>query len=335
MKPFSALTPAGRFRRLRTVAVQALAHHDLGPYTLKPLVCWENATWRVCTSRGDFLLRVHRHGYRTHAEIEAELAWLGHLARSGHSVARPVAARDGRMVVSADAKGVPGPRFCTLLTWMRGRIHRTPGSGQLRRIGRLFAGLHAAAASAPALGPRPRFDDTGWFAPVRPDDLGELGALLDDTDRLILQIAQGHTRDLFARLDRSKEAWGPIHADLHFANVVHTPERASPIDFDDMGTGPFLYDLAIPYMRCCRRPDARAAWGHLVAGYRERRALTDAQLDDVRALAVLQMPGVFRYMASRWPDPEVVALVDRIRTDTRDVVQRWEAGDLWPFVRRS
>lgn len=332
MKPFDSLTHAGRFRRLRRVAVGALTEFGLEGARLRPLVCWENATWRADSPRGSFLVRVHRHGYRSASQLEAELDFLEALRRGGLAVAAPRSTRTGDRLARIHAPGVPGPRLCTVLSWVDGRIHPVPGSGQLRRVGMLFARLHTAAAVVPAFPGRPRYDDTGWFRPALPTGVPALEARLTDADRTAIERTEPHIATLFARLDRGPTAWGPIHADLHFHNVVHTPNAALPIDFDDMGTGPHLYDLAIAYMRCSRRPDAAAAWGHVVDGYRSLRPLSDAALDDVRALAVLQMPGVVRYIASRWPDPEVVSLLERVCADTRRVVARWEAGDPWPFV---
>ncbi len=333
MKPFLALTDAGRFRRLRRLANQAIAKFGLEGARVSALGSWENATWRVRAQAGDYLLRVHRVGYRTEAQIREELDWLRYLGERGLAVAHPASTPTGLDIVQADAPGVPGPRFCTLLTWVPGRIVLRPNYRQLGRVGRLFAELHNAAEVGPTLQHRPRMDDQGWFAPVLPTGVAEVNRALSPDDRVVLESVQPDITALFARLDRSRSAWGPIHADLHFRNVVHSADSASPIDFDDLGVGPYLYDLAIPYMRCSRRSDAPQAWDALISGYRSVRPLADAQLADIRALAVLQMPGVVRYIARRWPDPEVVALLARVLPETQAVVRKWRAGDRWPFVQ--
>ena len=335
MKPFHDLSDGARFRRLRRLADQAVVAFGLGSARLRPLVCWENATWRVSCAQGELLLRVHRVGYRSREEVLAELRWLEHLRGCGLPVAQPYRLPDGTAVVEADAPGVPGPRLCTLLTWVHGRIHRRPTLPAVERIGRLFAQLHNAAESAPSIGPRPAFDDTGWFRPAIPSGVPGVDAALSSADRHLIGEMQHAAHGLFARLDRSPASWGHIHADLHFFNVVHTPSGVVPIDFDDMGTGPFLYDLAIPYIRCSRLADPAKAWARLLKGYRSLRPLTDAQEADVRALAVLQMPGVLRYIASRWPDPEVVSLLPRVLDDIRRVWPRWCAQHPWPFVSAS
>ena len=332
MKPFHSLSRPARFRRLRAVACAALPAFGLPHARLQPLTCWENATWRIHGSSGDFLLRVHRAGYRSPAELEAELAWLATLHRHGLPVSRPCPTTSGAPWAEVEVPGVPGPRLCTVLHWQSGRIHRRPDLRKLHRLGRLFARLHQVATIERHLGPRPCFDDTGWFRSPLPTGVPAIEAALPPDLRDLLARSQAAISELFGRLDRSPSAWGPIHADLHFSNVVYRGDLAVPIDFDDMGTGPYLYDLAIPFIRCSRLPHPTAAWAALVAGYRTIRPLSESDLATIRDLAVLQMPGVIGYVARRWPDPQVVELLPRLLSDLREVDAAWRAGHPMPFA---
>jgi len=330
---FRALSGPARFRRLRRCAQAALpAWFDMPrAVRLVPLTHWENATWRVEVDGQRFLLRVHRVGYRTRPEISAELAWLDKLAEAGIPSSRPIATRSGERVVSTDLPGIPGPRFCTLLSWCPGRIHRRPQPHHLRRTGALMARLHAVADLHRNIGPRPRFDPTGWFKPAFPTGEPDIDQAIDAELRPLLQAAGERAAELFDTLGSGVGRTGLIHADLHFNNVVFHQGTAAPIDFDDCGIGPYVYDLAIPAMRVQRCADPEGCWDALVAGYRSLRPLSDADLKVVWELTALQMPGLLGYIAARWPDPEVVSLLPRALAQAKKALTAWADGAPRPF----
>lgn len=77
---------------------------------------------------------------------------------------------------------------------------------------------------------------------------------------------------------------GLIHADLHLGNALFHGGTVKLIDFDDCGTGPRLYDLAVAVWELRDRPDYPAFRDALIAGYRTRREVDLDHLDDFIAL---------------------------------------------------
>ena len=77
---------------------------------------------------------------------------------------------------------------------------------------------------------------------------------------------------------------GLIHADLHLGNALFHRGVVKLIDFDDCGTGPRLYDLAVALWELRDRPDYPEFRDALLTGYRARRDLDVNDLDDFIAL---------------------------------------------------
>jgi Ser/Thr protein kinase RdoA (MazF antagonist) len=77
---------------------------------------------------------------------------------------------------------------------------------------------------------------------------------------------------------------GLIHADLHLGNALFQGGEVKLIDFDDCGTGPRLYELAVALWELRDRPDHAVFRDALLAGYRTGREVDATHLDDFIAL---------------------------------------------------
>ena len=66
-------------RAFRHLALVALEQYKIFPSKVKFIQYGENATFKVHSSQGDFLLRIHRNNYHSEAAIEEELHWLEYL----------------------------------------------------------------------------------------------------------------------------------------------------------------------------------------------------------------------------------------------------------------
>lgn len=237
---------------------RALPLYGLPPDTpLTLLNRSENETWAA----GDLVLRLHRAGYHTKAEIASELAWLGALQDlPGLNAVRPVPGRqglvseiDGRLLV-AFAR-LPGQEL-------------QPGDDLSRwfaPLGEITARLHlhARAWTPPPgftrkrwdvetiLGPRPHWGH--WRQAQGLDGPGE-ALLARATDALATRLAAYGT---------GPERFGLIHADLRLANLMVAGESLTAIDFDDCGFGWWAYDLAaaLSFIETDPRlPDLIARW---------------------------------------------------------------------------
>lgn len=244
----------------------ARAHWGLGKANCTLIAARENAVYRVETASGPAALRLHRPGYRTDAELRAELDWMSMLSRGGLTVPRPVPAPDGTTLLKAEGFAID------LLTWLNGAPMST---GEVtpetyHALGLLTAKMHGLADSwTPPKGiERPTWtfvDETPtwgrfWENPA-----------LTPAHRVRFEdfrnAAQGS-------LDGFEDAdWGLIHADLVPDNVLMNGPTLAPIDFDDGGWGHRLFDLATITFRSRRTDPSGALAEATVEGYRSLRPL--------------------------------------------------------------
>jgi Ser/Thr protein kinase RdoA (MazF antagonist) len=217
-----------------------LPRYGLGPDTdLRLINRSENATWAA----GDgLILRVHRQGYHTAAEIASELAWLQALQGTGLRCVEPVAAVDGTLLQVLEGQHVAGFRRIAAREVSEGDdLQHWFGE-----LGRISAGLHAHARGwqRPAGFTRKRWDVDTILGPAPHWGDWRDAVGLDGPGRAVLQRLSD---DLTARLrayGTGPERFGLIHADLRLTNLMLDDQGLWAIDFDDCGFGWWLYDLA-------------------------------------------------------------------------------------------
>lgn len=298
LTPYEELTRVGRLRRMRQVARTALAAYGLGDARLSFVRQAGNTMYRVTDpepdasrvdpdlfTTGQYLLRIHQPGYQAPEAIELELAWLEAMRReAGLPVHEPVRTRDGRLLVEVSVPGVPGPRTCSLLRWLKGRmVTRGAGPHHYRAQGRLMGRMHNHAAGwqpPPGLTKR-QWDWNGFFHEVEGADLTapEIWPLLPAAYVEPYQAVTQQVRQVMDEWGTGGDVYGLIHADLGLdANLLFWHGEARAIDFDDSGYGYWIYDLAIALEHC---RDDGATFGRcrdaLFAGYAEVRSLPDWQ----------------------------------------------------------
>lgn len=270
---------------LHTLAVQALAEWDLDGAHLEPIGVSENASFRVDGPGKRYVLRIHRPGYHTLAELESEQVWTAALREAGLDVPVPVRTRDDRGYVTLPFDGVE--RHIGLLEWvdgeMLGRImYREPSSfpEHFRAIGRIAAAIHnqSSAWTVPNGFQRHRFDVEGFVG----DDpfWGPFWDVprMDAEQRDVMANARKAVADELSRLEGSAHTFSLIHADLHPHNVVVGEQGLHLIDFDDSGFGWHHYELAVVLYQYRELDPFDEMQAALVEGYRERRPFTDADV---------------------------------------------------------
>lgn len=246
----------------------------------------ENVVFRVETTEGPHALRLHRPGYHSEAELRSELDLMAMLAAQGVLVPRPMPSRDGRLLVQL------GDRQASLLSWLPGQPMGRSGQplalqGAAREalfhaIGAQMARLHALADDwTPPKGfSRPRWDKDGLIG-ERPfwGKFWEVGTPLDRAWALALR------HQARAMLEAAPpQDIGLIHADLVNENVLVADSsleggpRVHFIDFDDMGFGYRLFDLATTLYKAADEPDFTDLQAALLAGYASQRPLPDLRL---------------------------------------------------------
>jgi len=284
------LSRRAQVTRLRRVAVAALDLFPLPGGRLTLVDHGENTTFRHDSAAGRYLVRVHRrqrHGrdVDTTAAVGSEIAWLRAIrADTDLLVPEPLAARDGAPTVEASAAGET--RICSVLRWMDGRI--LEGSARpvhLRRLGEAMARLHdqADAWTPPPDFVRIHWDHETFFGNVMVYGVtpaAQCWTLLPGEVHARFRGVARRLAEVIAAVDGD----GLIHADLHLGNAIFQGGDVKLIDFDDCGTGPRLYELAVALWELRDQPNYPAYRDALLAGYRSRRDIHIAHLDDFIAL---------------------------------------------------
>lgn len=310
--------------RLRRVAIAAVAEFGLPEGTLVFVSHGENTTFRHDSAAGCHLVRVHRpmrHGADadTGLAIRSEVDWLRAI-RAQTDLEVPVALETPAGEVAPLVTAGGPVRHVSILRWMDGSIREASARPiHLRRLGEAMAALHEQADgwTPPPGFTRIRWDHEAFFG----DAMVYGGVPAADCWRLLPASLRGRFEAVADRargyLDDDTDR-GLIHADLHLGNALFAGDRVKLIDFDDCGTGPRLYDLAVAVWELRDGPDYTAYRDALLAGYVSRRAIDATRLDDY--IAVRQISFDLWYTGTAQVDPHFAARLDR--------VHRWSASML-------
>ncbi len=251
MKDFYALTPVGRSRRLRRVAVAALESYEISVKDLRVLSTETNGVFRVEGADGKrYVVRVGRGGNIGHSldQVRSETEWLTALAEDANLRSPvPVLNVAGESVTQVEVAGVPDRRNCVLFRWLSGHLlDRHLTRGNMEAYGTLAAQLHQVAA---LFRPSPSFSIVRYdrvfpfdepvvlFDPTR-------SAFVTDSLRRVFVAAADHVRQVIDDL-RDREPSRVIHGDLHRWNVLVGGGGIAPFDFEDLMWGWPVQDLAI------------------------------------------------------------------------------------------
>jgi len=233
----------GRLRRYRGFASEALDRYELHADHVHLLQHDENVTYRVAAGGQRYLLRIHRDGRRSPAQIGSELRWLEALrADAGLTVPEPVEDSAGHLLGEASSEGV-GHRSFVLFRWLPGRFRRTwPALEPLERAGALLARLHLHGQT---FGRSPDFSRPHWSLETLCDGDVE-GCSWDDIDPAYRSV---HLEARARVIEGGRELAGLaseslIHGDYHHHNFLFRGSQVGAIDFDECGFGDPTYDLA-------------------------------------------------------------------------------------------
>jgi len=229
VRPFDELSATGRARRLRPLAMRALAAWPLDVRALRLLSNDYNGVWRVDAAEGRFVLRVNL-THRSDAELRSELAWLEALTGVVRAPV-PLRTRGGEPWAVSEALGVPGARRCVLFSWLPGRV-MTPGDQPtaFADLGLEVAGLHMQARAWRRARGMPVFDRP--FADPHAERILFDQALAPSV-RSVFRDAECAAAEAYKRLIESPERPSIAHHDVHVGNALVSRGRVSLIDFDD------------------------------------------------------------------------------------------------------
>ena len=290
---------------LRAIAERALDEWDIPAAQIELISISENTVFRVDTDSSEtYVLRIHRPGYHTLAELNSEQQWTAALKRAGIGVPLPRQTRDGRGYATIPVPGSTETRHVGIVEWFEGVtlssiMAQAPDMPTLAlhfdQLGRIAARIHNQAVSwqVPEDFQRHAFDADGFMgdAPFWGPFwvLPELKAAERDH---ILNARRVIHRALWD-YGKGEGIYSLIHADLHPHNLLVNGDQLHVIDFDDSGFGWHQYEIAVALDAYRKPPHFEVARDALVAGYRSERPLSNAAIELlpmfllIRSLALL------------------------------------------------
>jgi Ser/Thr protein kinase RdoA (MazF antagonist) len=268
------LSAAGVLDRVTRCARAALADYGCHPdATVRLLNLSENATYLVEDPDSEpSVLRVHRLGYHTEAEIASELVWMDALrAEAGVRTPRVLPATDGRRVVTATDAASGERRSCVRFEFLPGTEPVDDSMEHFAELGEITARMHRHARAWPRPAGFARFDwgyEAAFGGEARwgrwQDGIG-----VGPAEREVLGRLDATLRDRLAAFGSGPDRYGLIHADTRLANLlVDDGGRVSVIDFDDCGFSWYLYDVGTSVSFFEHEPQVPALIDAWLGGYR-------------------------------------------------------------------
>jgi Ser/Thr protein kinase RdoA (MazF antagonist) len=267
--------------RVTRLAQRALAAYGCHPAAeVRLLNVSENATYLVDDpDDGPSVLRVHRLGYHSDAEIESELEWMDALrAEAGIRTPQIMAAADGRRVVTAtDEAG--GQRSVVRFEYLPGSEPADDSAEHFAELGEITARMHRHARqwARPADFTRFVWGYDEAFGGVARWGRWQDGIGVAAEEREVLGRLDAALRARLAAFGTGPDRYGLIHADTRLANLlVDDGGRVSVIDFDDCGFGWYLYDVGTSVSFFEHEPQVPGLIDAWLTGYRRSADLSAA-----------------------------------------------------------
>ena len=267
-------------------AIRALASFPVEAQDIELITHSENVTFRVSVRDTDtgYVLRLHRPGYNSLAELDSEKAWTAALTEAGIPVPHSLPTCDGQHYVLIDIPGTSEQRYAGMTTWREGvqlsdymdtSCNKAERQSIYRRLGELAAAIHNQST---------RWKEPSGFVRRHLGLDGLLGETpiwgrfwehteLTGAERQLLLRTREKLRVALDAYGKRADNFSLIHADLHSENVVYNEGELALIDFDDSGYGWHLYDIAAALIESKMTSDSDAASIALLDGYREYRQL--------------------------------------------------------------
>ncbi len=245
----------------------------------------------------------------TAQRLEAETAWLNHLA-ARHHLAVPVPMHwTGSGFVSPVITARDGRRWKAIAcSWVRGRhINRGLRANDFSRAGALLAQLHLANRDAPPAiaAARPEWGIPRLFALATTlrdlmHDATTPPASVSHPLAAALRASHAALQEAIGDLPRSERHTGLIHTDAHWQNLRWTRHALGIVDFEDFATGRYMLDIACLWGKVEGRPGARHMLDAILDGYDRVRSLPGDALRDVQVMLAFRRFDYTGWVLS-WP----------------------------------
>lgn len=289
----------------------------------------ENTTWLIENTKGfRAVLRVHREGYHTQRAIDCELAWIRAL-RGADIVptANMFAGRNGEVIQQAGTPGLLLPRYLVLFEHLPGAApdqtsDMTPG---FRTVGAMAARCHTHVMGWPKPKPFERlvWDEEAVFGSAPTWGNWRDAPGVDAPARKVLEDVERMVRKRLAAYGKAPDRFNLIHADMRLANLLQDAEGTRLIDFDDCGTGWFMYDFAAAVSFIEDDPTVPALRRAWLEGYRSVRPLDPLDEEEIDTFIMLRRMALLAWIGSHIEAPEPRALAPHFAGNTVRLGRDW------------
>src|SRR6266567_1894309 len=260
--------------RVTRCAQRALGEYGCHPgATVRLINVSENATYLIeDPDAGPSVLRVHRLGYHTPAEIASELAWMDALrAEAGVRTLRVLPAPGGERIVTVADQASGEERTCVRFEFLAGTEPSDDSLPHFAELGEITARMHrhARAWQRPAGFTRFHWDYDAAFGAGARWGRWQDGIGVGPSERQILSRLDDVLRARLRAFGSGPARYGLVHADTRLANLLVHEGSVSVIDFDDSGFSWYLYDLGTAVSFFEHEPGVPALVDSWLQGYRK------------------------------------------------------------------
>jgi len=277
--------------RFMPAALEALKAFPIQAEDIQFICHSENVTFRVIPqdSQTHYVLRLHRPGYNSLAELNSERQWTRALKESGFAVPVSLATSNGDHFHPVDIHATGERRLAGMTTWLPGvpLNKHLPGCTQLEERARIYRQIGVLAAKS-------HNQSTCWKEPPgfqrrKLDAEGLVGkdphwgrfwehAALTRTESRLLQRARQQIHIALGNHGVRPSTFSLIHADLNPDNIVYSNGSLAMIDFDDAAYGWHMYDIASTLFEERNHPDFSSIRASFFDGYQNHRSLGEREI---------------------------------------------------------
>lgn len=290
----------------------------------------ENAVFLVSSNRRQWVLRIHRQGYHSLAEVRSELAWMRALHNeAGVETPIAVSGTDRQLVQQVKLEPETETRMLVLFDFIPGSAPE-PDSlvNAFEQLGTITARMHRHSRQwqRPAFFQRQAWDYQGAFDDTPIWGHWRVGFNHREQGLEILEQAEQMMCQRLEQYGKAPDRFGLIHADFRLANLLVDQGRARVLDFDDSGFGWYLYDLASSVTFLENHPDIGkivAAW---IAGYRQVETLTEEHVALIPTLMMFRILIVMGWAGSHPSTDLALEMHERYSASAIEFASKYLAG---------
>lgn len=285
---------------------QAKLLYDISPLTKMTLLSYnKNMTCLIEDVRDGLytILRIYRPDYHTKEEIDAEMQWLHALSKNQPPVVlpEPVCGIDGHIVQNLQFPSSLNPCYCVMFSFLRGKTFSMLDEKELVhyfvRLGEITAILHQNAfiCGNAAWLCRPVWDFDTLLGSKAHFGLWN-GVPLHSTSVAgisynLNQIFNRTAKLIKSRLEhfgKSPARFGFINADMQLSHLLLYKNKIAVLDFDDCGTGWFLYDFATAVSFLEDKSYVTQLASAWLEGYRRQRNMTNEEKAEIPTFVIMR-----------------------------------------------